>query len=159
MIDRKELLRDVHLAFAGVERVSDARMFEPEQDYLWVEALRDGTGPWSEVPASAISLEYHALTAVTPEGFRFFLPAYMCWVLTNAPSDSNAIDHTIYALDLSVRDAATTLRMRERFSSLSSLQRIVVTGFLTRASGKPESIDAPVAERALASYWGTYEGT
>ena len=156
-IEADDLLRDIRAAFSEVGRVSDDRLFLQVQDYLWVEALLAGVGPWHEVADSAIMEECSALTAVTSEGFRFFLPVYMCWVVRNPKSSYNTVDHTIYALNLSNRCAETRSAMLEQFSVLSISQAGAVRRFLEWAASQSDSVDAPAAEAALAAYWCKFD--
>lgn len=156
MSETKQLLQTIHDAFSDVARIPDEELFGPAQDYLWVEKLLSGTEPWQELPASAIACESYALTAVTPAGFRFFLPAYMCWVVSNADSNSNTVAYTIYALDISGRKSETKQMMFERFAALTDEQGKAVRYFLEWAAERPNFVDVPAANSALTSYWRRY---
>jgi hypothetical protein len=138
------VIAEIEAAFAGVERLSDDRMFEPLADSFWAERLLGGSGHWSAVPDSEIEYENAALTVVTPAGFRFFLPAYMCWVIRNPHSSSTAVDNTIHRLG----DKAMSLH----FVSLLKSQRRAVRSFLIWAS-ETSSVDGPAAQRALEQVW------
>ena len=153
MFLREQLMSDVRSAFADVGRSPDARLFESIGDYLWSESLHGGAGPWWEVPADAIAHEPHALDQLTTEGFQFFLPAYLCWVIQNPRSGHATIDTTISALDTSDCSEAMLTSRALRFRSLSPAQHAAVAKFLTWAS-RDEVLDAKAAaSRALSKYW------
>ncbi len=150
---QKQVVSDLRAAFADVDRRPDGDLFDVRTDYLWSESLHGGSGPWWDVPAEAIAQEPHALDQLTIEGFRFFLPAYLLWVIQNPRSTHVTIDTTISALDLSECSEAMLASRASRFSSLSPTQRAAVAKFLTWAS-RDEVLDAKAAaSRALSKYW------
>ena len=152
MSPREQLLAELRLAFGEVERQPDAELFAEREDYLWSEGLHGGSGPWWEVPAQVIAHEPHALGELTVTGFRFFLPAYLSWVVQNTRSGYTTADNTIYALNSTdCREPLLTER-KARYGSLSPAQHAVVAKFLAWAAAE-DDLDAQAASRALASYW------
>jgi hypothetical protein len=154
----EQLLSDLKAAFGQVERLPDAMLFAERSDYLWSEGLHGGAGQWWEVPPQAIAHEPYALNELTDAGFRFFLPAYLTWIVQNLPSDYRTVDTTIYALDASHGGDQLMSERRARFDSLTSAQRAVVLKFLEWASTQGEKLDAGAASKALASYWRGTKG-
>ena len=141
------------MTFADVGRSPDANLFAKRPDYLWSENLHGGAGPWWEVPAAAIAREPHALDQLTIDGFRFFLPAYLSWVIQNPRSDYVTVDTTISALDTSNCSEPVLSDRIARFQALNESQRAAVLKFLSWASLDDE-LDAKVAaSSALSSYW------
>jgi hypothetical protein len=90
-----------------------------------------------------------AIFFLEAEGFRFYIPAYMCWSLKNwRTSDSNTPDSLIGVLDLSAGWPA------ERFELLNRAQSEAVYGFLAffdRYSGEARSGEA------IRSYWHQFK--
>jgi hypothetical protein len=146
-----DIVRAIEVAFAGVprgrvtlheaevidgygtaEERQQARELDPEQD-------------WRDVPGASIEECPDALSYLDPEGWRFYLPAYMRWALQHLKVSHNAaIDPTIYSLDGG---------SSPRFRTLNRMQARAVHHFLTCASQNDDACDAVVAQQALDSYW------
>jgi hypothetical protein len=140
----------IHSAFAGVKRLPDSEMFIAEMDYLWTESFICGNEQWNELPSKAISYECNALTSVTPLGFQFLIPAYMCWVLENTNEPSNTPDHTIYALNAATHSESV-------FAALTIEQSEAICEFLLWAATQKEHLDYGAAEEALNLYWKRFK--
>jgi hypothetical protein len=154
----EQLLSELRVAFGAVERRPDAELFAERKDYLWSEGLHGGSGPWWEVSAAAIAHEPHALDELTITGYRFFLPAYLSWVIKNIDSDYFTADSTIYSLDATICGDPVSTARRTRYDSLGSAQREAVVKFLTWAAAHDDQLDAKAALRALTSYWASAKG-
>lgn len=136
----------IHSVFHDVMRLPDTAMFNSEMDYLWTESYIGGNEQWQNLPPEFIALECSALRSVTPLGFQFLIPAYMCWLLENKESSSNTSDHTIYALNSSPLSSNS-------FEFLSIEQSKVICEFLAWATSQTEYLDTEAAQEALNSYW------
>jgi hypothetical protein len=154
----EQLLAELRAAFGQVERRPDAELFAERADYLWSEGLHGGSGPWWEISADTIAHEPHALGELTIAGFRFFLPAYLSWVIQDIRSGYFTSDTTIYALDATNYSEPALSERRARFASLNSAQHAVVVKFLGWAAAHDDRLDSRAASRALASYWSSAEG-
>ena len=53
---------------------------------------------WREMPDELVESEYAALSFLSPDGFRHFIPAYMLWVLRHPGAADAVVDSTIWAL-------------------------------------------------------------
>ena len=156
----EDIVRAIEAAFAGVprgritlheaeaidgyetaEERQEARELDPEQD-------------WRAVPGVSIEECPDALSFLDPEGWRFYLPAYMRWALQHLKdSHSTAIDQTIYALDCGDSPPSSVERSMERFRTLTRAQTQAVHRFLSFAADNDDTCDAVVAQQALDRYW------
>ena len=95
-----------------------------------------------------------ALSFLDPEGWRFYLPAYMRWALRDLKdSHSTAIDQTIYSLDCGDSPPSAVGHSTARFRTLNRAQAQAVHRFLTFAADNDDTCDAVVAQQALDRYW------
>ena len=53
---------------------------------------------WRELPDELVESEYAALSFLSPDGFRHFIPAYMGFTLRHLESGAAAVDSTIWSL-------------------------------------------------------------
>ena len=53
---------------------------------------------WREMPDELVESEYAALSFLSPDGFRHFIPAYMGFSLRHLGSGAAAVDSTIWSL-------------------------------------------------------------
>jgi hypothetical protein len=53
---------------------------------------------WRELSDELVESEYAALSFLSPDGFRHFIPAYMGFTLRNLESGAAAVDSTIWSL-------------------------------------------------------------
>ncbi|WP_076344050.1 DUF6714 family protein [Paludisphaera borealis] len=104
---------------------------------------------WSEVPGWKIESGFSTLSFFDVEGWRFYLPAFLCWSLENwRSSDSITPDRVIWSLELS--DAFEP----ERSKSLNHAPSGAVLDFLSffdSYSGEPD------AAKAIQSYWHQFK--
>ncbi len=78
---------------------------------------------WDEVPDRSVEKCATALCHLDPEGWRFYLPAYMVWTLHHFKKRGVMVpDHTIYALDLSRHDRELREYHLRRFRLLDGAQ-------------------------------------
>jgi uncharacterized protein DUF6714 len=146
-------LREIEMAFQDVAYPGDKNLLDPralDDHEIDIRALR-GHSAWQGIPDSVLELESAGLGMTSPAAFRFFLPAYMQWVLRRfSSSDSFTVDSTIYAL---APHLGTPEHRVERFALLTPAQVAAVVAFLRIMAASPRLVDAEVAEEALRSYW------
>jgi hypothetical protein len=140
-----DVLETIAAAFADVPRPpNDALLHERCFDDNDIAALYD-VAHWRELDDATIEREYAALSFLSPEGFRHFIPAYMGFALRHRDSGAAAVDSTIWSLDPDLY-AAEHLRefTRSKLVGFDEPQRAATIAFL----------EAVGAERALA-WWSS----
>jgi hypothetical protein len=111
---------------------------------------------WDEVPDAHIEACDNALCHLDPEGWRYYIPAYMVWSLRHfRRSPSMTSDHTIYSFDPCSKDADLHEYQMSRFRLLDHAQSRTVCRFL-RYMANDGHADTTVAKRALRTYWGRF---
>ena len=152
-MSKADLIEGIRQAFAGTPR-PDPPDFVCEQCELFLGCfLKACPATWEEIRSEDISKESSALTAVTPRGWRFLLPAYMVWHLQHydRQTSSNTVDYLIYNLTWSENKDDHILG---GFRSLSPKQMRVVDAFLAFIAAQTyDDILAEDAAKARASYW------
>jgi hypothetical protein len=153
-MSKEELIETIRLAFAETKRPNPDEFVHCEQCQLFVGPLLE-TCPdtWDEIGADYIASESSALTAVTPRGWRFLLPAYMIWHLQNynQRTDSDTVDNIVWNLTwVENKDD----HIAAGFRSLSSLQGRAVDAFLAFIAAQTDDPGlAADAVTARESYW------
>jgi hypothetical protein len=140
------VLAAIAAAFADVPRPpNEALLHERCFDDNDIAALYD-VPDWRELSDETIEREYAALSFLSPDGFRHFIPAYMGFALRHARSGAAAVSSTIWSLDPDVY-AEEHLRAftRSKLAGFDSAQRAATIAFL-------EAMDDDDARRALASW-------
>jgi hypothetical protein len=108
---------------------------------------------WREMPDELVESEYAALSFLSPDGFRHFIPAYMGFTLRHLAGGAAAVDSTIWSLAPVVyADAGLRDFVASKLASLTESQRAAVVAFLAAIRELGDEYVADEAERAL-SYW------
>ena len=108
---------------------------------------------WRDLPDELVESEYAALSFLSPDGFRHFIPAYMGFALRHLASGAAAVDSTIWSLapvfyeDVGIQDFVVS-----KLSSLTDDQRAAVLAFLEAVRELGDDYVADQASKALA-YW------
>ena len=100
VVDATEaIVNEIKGAFTDVPHPGDDLMLHPQcMDDNDVEEFYGGIH-WHDVPGEIIERNNASLCFFSPEAYRFYLPAYLIWVLNNfATSNSFTLDSTIYSL-------------------------------------------------------------
>ena len=153
-MSKDEVIAIIQRAFATTERPDLAEMAHCEECEIFLGALlQTCPASWQEISWEYISLESSALTALTPRGWRFLLPAYMVWHLQHhdQPTDSNTVDTVVWNL---VWKEAMDQHIADGFRSLSRQQARAVDAFLAFIAA--QNHDRRLAEDAAAArrvYW------
>lgn len=148
------MIEAIRRAFEGTTRPDPHDFVHCEQCEIFLgRFLTSCPERWEEIPADDISHESSALTAVTPGGWQFLLPAYMIWHLHNYNrcTDSNTVDNLIWNLTW---DDNTDDYIAQGFRILSPKQVRAVDAFLAYVAAQTDDLSlAGEAAKARASYW------
>ena len=108
---------------------------------------------WRDMPDELVESEYAALSFLSPDGFRHFIPAYMGFTLRRLGSGAAAVDSTIWSLapvfydDPGLQDFVVS-----KLATLTESQRDAVVAFLDAVGELGDDYVADQANQAL-SYW------
>ncbi|HET8821522.1 MAG TPA: DUF6714 family protein [Thermoleophilaceae bacterium] len=108
---------------------------------------------WREMPDELVESEYAALSFLSPDGFRHFIPAYMGFTLRHLASGAAAVDSTIWSLaPVFYEGAGIGDFVVSRLSGLTDDQSGAVIAFLEAVRELGDDYLAGQAVRALA-WW------
>jgi hypothetical protein len=108
---------------------------------------------WRDVPDELVESEYAALSFLSPDGFRHFIPAYMIFTLRRLGSGAAAVDSTIWSLaPVFYEDEALKDFTVSKFASFSEHERGAVIVFLEAVREHGDEYVAGQAGQAL-SWW------
>jgi hypothetical protein len=110
--DIAQLIQLIHTAFADVtlgggETLHQAHLEGAYTDEkVWLAARqKDPESHWSEVPDWKLETGSSTLSFLDAEGWRFYIPAFMCWSLKNwRTTDSITVDSVLWNLALADED-------------------------------------------------------
>lgn len=156
---RDLVIESIRHAFAGTTRPARENFVQCEQCEIFVgRLLASCPASWEEIRSDYIPHESSALTALTPLGWQFLLPAYMIWHLQNYSqcTDSNTIDNVISNLTWS-EDMDEHLVAGYR--TLTHAQVRAVDAFLAFIAEQNDDVRlAADAAKARALYWAKAAG-
>lgn len=135
-----------------MERPEPERFSHCDECNLWLERfLNSPAASWRVLSADDVSYEYAALTAVTPAGWRFLVPAYLLWYVKNPHANSNTREHLLWQLTLREDDDD---HKRACFESLDLRQAKAVVAFLDFVAENSE-VESSIRDARIAaeSYW------
>jgi hypothetical protein len=148
----EELVRDIEAAFGHLDPPGDDKLLHPRCfDDMDIEAFY-GAPHWRDVAPEIIGHENAALCFFSPEGFQFYLPAYMTWSLRHYESGSASVLHTLYSLDPGMWSGELRAFQLSKFELLTPEQRKTIVAFLDLFQDDEDLAD--LAENALENYWG-----
>ena len=163
----EEIIVKIEQAFAKVTRGDGITLHETDvvdacgSDGERAKARRKDTDKrWQDVPEKAIEDHQEALCFLDPEGFRYYLPAYMRWSLRHFKTSSSlSSDATIYALAPSGNKGVTDWN-RERWGVFTQEQAEVILQFLQFMAVCCEGYsDDSMAKLAIDTYWNQFSQT
>jgi hypothetical protein len=108
---------------------------------------------WRDMPDDLVESEYAALSFLSPDGLRHFIPAYMGFALRRLDSGAAAVDSTIWSLapvfydDPGIQDFVVS-----KLATLTEPQRAAVVAFLEAVCDSGEEYVAEQAGTALG-WW------
>ncbi len=161
--EAKAIIEAIRSAFAGVPR-GRITLHEAEvMDLYGTDAQRqqarllDTDESWDEVLDRDVAECTTALSYVDPEGWRYYIPAYMVWSLRYFREPRGmASDATIYTFDPHNDYAGLRERQRSRFQLLDHAQSRAVCRFLRYMAAHDDHADARMANEALSGYWDQF---
>lgn len=152
MATSRDVIALIESAFASVRRPAPDQISHCDECDLWVERfLESDVADWRDLSPDDISYEYAALTAVTPAGWRFLVPAYLVWYVKNPHANSNTHEHLLWQLTLREDDDD---HQRTCFESLDRRQARAVVAFLDFVAENSE-LEHCIRDARIAyeSYW------
>jgi hypothetical protein len=155
-----DIIGEIARAFAGVRRDDGVTLHEADvidrrgTDHERAAArAKDREVRWEDVPAAAIEQHDWILSFLDVKGFRYYIPAYMTWVLRNYErTRSLSVDSTIDALRLSADQAVHAWQM-DRFQAFNRDQSKAICQFLTFMAYGTNRVDVRAGRDALRGYW------
>ena len=151
------LIAIIHRVFAGVQLEGGTTIHEADLEGIGntqaqMEArAKDPETDWKDVPDWKIAQFPDALSFFDLKGWRFYIPAYMCWTLKNwRTCQSHTANFTIWGFD---PNPCTEWAVR-RYQTLSDEQAKAVFLFLDffrKYSGEPEP------NQAILAYWDQFQ--
>ena len=150
----------MHSALAQIDAAFGDAPRPPDDELLHEHCMDDNDivrlypiPHWREMPDELVESEYAALSFLSPDGFRHFIPAYMSFALRRVDSGAAAVDSTIWSLapvfheDESLKDYAVS-----KFTTLTEDQRAAVMAFLEAVCDVGDEYVAGSAGAAL-TWW------
>jgi hypothetical protein len=160
---RDAVIREIEAAFDGITREGGVSLHEADViDNYGTPAERDAAraldteNRWQDVPAGDIRTYHWVLPFLDPIGYRYYLPAYMTWSLTNlnSPRDTTSIDATIFSLTRGEDEKYEEWEL-DRFKTFMPVQSKAIGAFLRYLEAHAGGTLAASAKRALERYWAT----
>ena len=149
----QETLARIDTAFADTPRPANEELLHErcfdDNDIVRLYPLAH----WKRMPDELVESEYAALSFLSPDGFRHFIPAYMGFALRRLDSGAAAVDSTIWSLaPVFYEDAAIQEFTVSKFASFTDGQRAAVIAFLEAVIETGDDYVAEQAGKAL-SWW------
>jgi hypothetical protein len=158
--EAEAIVEAIRSAFAGVPRGSITIHEAEVIDSYGSEAERqnarrlDTETDWSRVPDKAIEECTTALSHLDPNGWRYYIPAYMIWSLRYFRVRSSFVsDLTIYTFDPSSGDPRLHAYKLDRFRLLDRAQSRAINWFLRYMAANDDHADSRVAKIVLDELW------
>ena len=108
---------------------------------------------WREMPDELVESEYAALSFLSADGFRHFIPAYMGFTLRHLAGGAAAVDSTIWSLaPVFYADAGIQDFVVSKLATLTDSQRGAVVAFLEAVRELGDDYVADQAAKALG-WW------
>jgi len=143
-----EAIDGLEAAFADVPRPADEALLHPrcvdDNDLVGLYPYED----WRDVPDGVIEREYAALSFLSAEGYRCFIPAYLRYTLRHPRSAAAVVDSTIWSFIPEMYEGDLVDFTRSKFERLTGDERNAIEVVLEALAPFVE-LDAA---RALASW-------
>jgi hypothetical protein len=149
----RKALSQIELAFRDAPRPADDELLHErcmdDNDIVRLYPIAH----WREMPDELVESEYAALSFLSPDAFRHFIPAYMGFTLRHLDSGAAAVDSTIWSLaPVFYEDPALQDFVVSKLSSLTDDQRTAAVSFLEAVREDGDDYVGEQAEKALG-YW------
>jgi hypothetical protein len=121
----------------------------------------DFVGKWQDIPISHIEDCCCALSHLEPDGVRFYLPAFMLWVLDNYESQTEDISYATFSAFLTFKNKDLENFHNEQFSLFNKEQKyacaIFLKYFIDNCNAEINyNAEVKVAEQAFKQTWCKY---
>lgn len=162
-MEKLELIAFINRAFENVPQPEDITLHvaQAHDDYDYdnnsTHRKKDFIGKWQNIPTEHLAKCTSALSFVDAVGMRFYLPAYMVWVLNNF-GKLEIDDFVLYALDNHPNDSELKDYFKERFSLFNEQQMQACALFVRYcAEEDPDDlIDVYFAKKKYDRFWYQY---
>ena len=160
----ERIISEIEDAFADVKRGKGVTLHETDVLDACGSAEKrararkhDADEKWLDVPDRDIEEHPSALCFLDPEGFRYYLPAYMRWSLRHYKSSASlASDSTVYAIGPSGNKGVTDWNCK-RWGVFTREQSQVIFAYLRFMVEEGEGYaDSSMAELAINAYWSQF---
>jgi hypothetical protein len=145
------IIARIEFAFAHVPRPGDTELVQPGSDADAVAEL-EAVDDWHELSDEAIERSAGALAALSPDGFRHYLPAYLRWICRHGEEQptSDVVAATFEAL--TPEHDGIGIRSPSKFVLLGAEQSACIAAFFDRVEHHPGAHDARAYWRMRAGY-------
>jgi hypothetical protein len=128
--DREQLVKQIEDAFSDVEYPGDEKIVITTEYFDNLKLLLDFKGKhWKEINTEMILQHRFDLSRLTPEAFRFYLPAYLIASL-RGEDRGEIIPHVIWNLDPQESEGNFRNEFLARVKGLSSKQIAAIKAFI-----------------------------
>lgn len=143
-MDTATALARIEAAFADAPRPTNDDLLHPQcMDDMDVADVYD-VAHWRDMEDADVVYAYAALSGLSPEGFRHFVPAYLSYALRNPDAPEVVVDSAVWAFHLAMYPPDLRDFVRSKWACLDTPQREAVAAFL-------EAMDAAGHEDAAAA--------
>jgi hypothetical protein len=131
-----DILVQIDAAFSDLPRPANDDLLHPNCfDDNDIAAMYE-VSSWRDLSDAMVENEYAGLAFLSPEGFRFFIPAYLIFSLRQPTSGKAAVQSTLMALSPDYDCAFTP----SKFIHFDVVQRSAIIAFL-EAMGEYDDVD------------------
>ncbi|HLL53134.1 MAG TPA: DUF6714 family protein [Myxococcaceae bacterium] len=145
-----QLKRKIEEAFADVPYPGDRRICSDPDYWESAEIIERFRGRhWKEVARDVLQYHQHDLPFFSPEGLRYYLPAYLFAALEPL---GDTLEFTLYEVDPDTEDDGF---WAERHEPMTPAQKNAIRMWLEYVRDEmPRYMDRPTVQAALDKYWG-----
>lgn len=147
----ENLTEDIRLAFDDRLPPTDEELLHPDcHDDVDILQFYGGVY-WQDMDDAMIVYNYAAPTAFSPKAYRYYLPAYLNWMLQNPDSIEYVSEAFLISLDPGTSSEMLHQFRKSKFQLLTSEQKQMIKRFLNHFAAHGDL--AELAENALKNYW------
>lgn len=149
----QELAQQVEIAFAGVPFPGDDNIVSHPNTWIASHLPRLFAGKhWKEIPLEVIIQEKLSLPLFTPEGFRFYLPAFLCAALLYPDQVDILPRNIIFNLTPPDEEGAEMEEFLKKISGFTKEQIDVIKAYVKLYVATETSYPDPDRDRA-SRFW------
>jgi uncharacterized protein DUF6714 len=125
----RRIAEQIGAAFRDVPALDPSDVVAPGPDVVAREEIRNAFAPWTwrTIPGEILLDEQGALSFMTPQGFRLFLPAYMLLSLSSPRDYGLLLDSVVFHL---MPRFGREADLHERLNTFSPVQLEAIRDFL-----------------------------